>query len=302
MAARRETALLLALLLATLVATTAAAGERRLADQAGRIIRVPDDPGRVVAMAPSITEIVFALGREDRLVGATLFSDYPEAAGDLPKVGSYVHLDLERIVALGPDLCIAVKDGNPIEVVRRLEGLGIPVYAVDPRDLETVLRAIGRIGELLNAPDRAGELVRDMGRRIDRVRRRAARAPRRPGVFFQIGIQPIVSVGTETFIHELIETAGGRNLTAGDVPYPRLSREQVLALAPEVILITSMARGRSFEKMKAEWERWSDLPAVKGGRVHLIDSNLFDRPTPRMVEGLEVLFRLIHPGVALEGE
>ncbi len=275
---------------------------KEIVDQAGRRIAVPDDPRRVVALAPSITEIVFALGQEGRLSGVTRFSDYPEAAARLPKVGSYVHLDLERIAALAPDLCIAVKDGNPIEVVRRLESLGIPVFAVDPRNLDTVLTAIERIGVLLNASARAEALTREMAGRIERVRRRATGAAHRPGVFFQIGIQPIVAVGTDTFIHELIETAGGRNLTAGEVPYPRLSREQVLALAPELIIVTSMARGDVFKKMKAEWERWPDLPAARDGRIHLVDSNLFDRPTPRMVTGLELLFGLIHPDLNRSGD
>ena len=102
------------------------AGAKERIDQTGRSITVPDHPRRVVSLAPSITEIVFALDRGDRLAGATRFSDYPAAARKLPKVGSYVHLDLERITSLAPDLCIAVKDGNPIEVIRRLEGLGIP--------------------------------------------------------------------------------------------------------------------------------------------------------------------------------
>ncbi|MFP4349890.1 MAG: ABC transporter substrate-binding protein [Desulfococcaceae bacterium] len=274
------------------------AGARELVDQTGRTIAVPEDPRRVVALAPSITEIVFALDQEGRLVGATRFSDYPAAARKLTKVGSYVRLDLERITALAPDLCIAVKDGNPIEIVRRLEDLGIPVFAVDPRDLDSVMTAIDQIGRLLNAGDRADALVRDMEDRIDRIHRRAQAASRRPGVFFQIGIQPIVAVGTDTFIHKLIETAGGRNLTAGEVPYPRLSREQVLALAPEVILITSMAREETFVRMKAEWARWTDLPAVRQGRIHLVDSDLFDRPGPRMVMGLELLFELIHPDLA----
>lgn len=278
------------------LSTATMADAREMRDQADRIVQMPDDPRRVVALAPSITEIAFALNAEHRLVGATRFSDYPEAAKRLPKVGSYVHLDLERIVSLMPDLCIAVKDGNPIEVIRRLEELGIPVFAVDPRNLATVMTTIDQLGEVLHAETRAAMLIRDMDRRISDIRRRAAAASSRPGVFFQIGIQPIVAVGTDTFIHELIETAGGRNLTAGNVPYPRLSREQVLALSPEVIIITSMAREASFARMKAEWERWHDLPAVRDGRVHLVDSNLFDRPTPRMTDGLELLFTLIHPG------
>jgi iron complex transport system substrate-binding protein len=117
----------------------------------------------------------------------------------------------------------------------------------------------------------------------------------RPRVFFQIGISPIISIGTETFIHEIIVLAGGKNLAAGDVPYPHYSQEQVLGLSPEIFIITSMAREAAFEQIKAQWSRWPNVPAVKNGRIHLVDSNLFDRPTPRLVDALEMLVRLIHP-------
>ena len=182
-----------------------------------------------------------------------------------------------------------------MEVVERLESLKIPVYAVDPRNLNAVMETILEIGKLLDAPNTAKALVKQMQYRIQRVRSRVAKASHRPGVFFQIGISPIVSVGTDTFIHELIVLAGGDNLTKGPIPYPRFNREQVLSLAPEVFIITSMARGEVFERVKAEWSRWSELPAVKDQRIFLVDSNLFDRPTPRLVDGLEVLGRLIHP-------
>lgn len=122
-----------------------------------------------------------------------------------------------------------------------------------------------------------------------------ANASHRPRVFFQIGLTPIVAVGTRTFIHELIVLAGGENLSEGPVPYPRFSREQVLALSPEIFIITSMARGASFERVKAEWSKWPDLPAVRNNRILLVDSNLFDRPSPRLVDGLELLLKLIHP-------
>jgi iron complex transport system substrate-binding protein len=138
-------------------------------------------------------------------------------------------------------------------------------------------------------------LVRDMHSRIQRVKSLVEKAAHRPGVFFQIGISPIVSVGTPTFIHELIVLAGGTNLASGPIPYPRFSREQVLALSPEVFIITSMARAAVFEKVKAEWSQWPNLPAVRNKRIYLEDSNLFDRPTPRLVGGLELLVRLIHP-------
>ncbi len=264
-------------------------------DQLGRHVRVPDNPQRIVALAPNITEIIFALKQDHRLIGVTRYSDYPPEATKLPKVGSYVHLDIERIVALNPDLCIAIKDGNPKAVAQRLESLKIPVYAVDPKSLDTIMETILEIGKILNANDRAKALVQNMSSRIQRVRSLVKETVNSPKVFFQIGISPIVSVGTPTFIHELILLAGGRNLAAGSTPYPRFNREQVLALSPEVIIITSMARAAVFEQVKAEWSRWPELPAVRNGRIFLEDYNIFDRPTPRLVEGLELLVRLIHP-------
>ena len=264
-------------------------------DQLGRKISLPDNPQRVVSLAPSITEIIYALGQQHRLKGATMFSDYPHAAQKLPTVGSYVHLDLERIVALRPDLCIAIKDGNPKEVIDRLDSLKIPVYAVDPKNLDSVMETLQEIAQLLGADDTAEFLIRRMKSRIGRVTSRVATTDSRPRVFFQIGISPIISVGSDTFIHEIIVLAGGKNLAEGRIPYPRFSQEQVLGLSPEVFILTSMARTGAFEKVKAKWERWPQLDAVRSGRIHLVDSNLFDRPSPRLVEALEVMARLIHP-------
>ncbi len=265
-------------------------------DQLGREMTVPDAPQRIVALAPSITEIVFALDQGKRLVGATRFSNYPAQAQDLAKVGTYVHLDLEKIVSLKPDLCIAIKDGNPRQVATRLESLGIPVYAVDPRGLETVMGTLLELGELLNARTKARALVRQMRSRIAGVKEKVAGVSQRPGVFFQIGVSPIVSVSSNTFIHELIVTAGGRNLAAGaESAYPRFTKEAVIALKPEVMIITSMARGQDFEEIQAQWRQWKQIPAVKQGRVYVVDSDLFDRPSPRLVKGLELLARRIHP-------
>jgi iron complex transport system substrate-binding protein len=268
---------------------------KTITDQLGRHVTVPDNPQRVVSLAPSITEIVFALNQGHRLQGVTTYSDFPSEAVKLPKVGSYVHLDLEKIVALKPDLCIAIKDGNPRVIAQRLESLKIPVYAVHPNNLETIMKTVLEIGALLNARDQADKLVQNMDLRIQKVRSMVAKATHRPRVFFQIGVSPIVSVGTHTFIHELIVIAGGINLAAGPIPYPRFSRERVLALSPEIIIITSMARSAVFEKIKAEWEKWPHMPAVRNQRIYVEDSNFFDRPTPRLVDGLELLIRLIHP-------
>jgi iron complex transport system substrate-binding protein len=268
---------------------------RTVTDQLGRQVTAPDNPQRVVSLAPSITEIIYALGQENLLKGVTLYSDFPSAAVRLPKVGSYVQLNLEKIVALKPDLCIAIKSGNPRVVANRLESLNIPVYAVDPKNLETVMQTILEIGNLLNANQRADFLVQRMRSRVLKVKSLVAKAAYQPRVFFQIGISPIVSVGTDTFMHELIVLAGGKNLAQGPVAYPRFSREQVLVLSPEVFIITSMARAAVFEQVKAEWSRWPNMPAIRDHRIFLEDSNYFDRPTPRLVDGLELLVKLIHP-------
>ncbi len=281
--------------LAPAAACAGLSAQRSIIDPTGRQLTVPVNPIRVVALAPSITEVVFALGEQARLKGVSRFSDYPPQAKHLPKVGSYVHLDTERIVALQPDLCIGIRDGNPLAVVERLQALGIPVFAVHPVNLETTMQSIHAIGDLLGAGSAAQTIVGDMRRRITRVQRIVAAVQRKPSVFVQIGISPIVSVGTKTFISELITLAGGTNAAAGENPYPRFSREQVITLAPEVMVISSMARAAVFEQVKAEWMQWPSIPAVRRGALFIAPSNIFDRPTPRLVDGLELMARYIHP-------
>jgi iron complex transport system substrate-binding protein len=278
-----------------LILSVTASGDKTLTDQLGRHVTMSDQPQRVISLAPSITEIVFALGQGFRLKGVTTYSDFPPEAVKLPKVGSYVQLDLEKIVALKPDLCIAIKDGNPITVARRLESLKIPVYAVNPRNLESVMQTVQEVAGLLNVQEKADKLLQSMNLRIQKVKSLVAKTTYRPRVFFQIGVSPIVSVGTNTFSHELIVLAGGKNVAQGPIAYPRYSIEQVLALSPDVIIITSMARVAIFKQVKAEWNRWPNMPAVRNHHIFIEDSNLFDRPTLRLVDGLELMVKLIHP-------
>jgi iron complex transport system substrate-binding protein len=268
---------------------------KTVVDQMGRSMTVPDDPQRIVSLAPSITEIIFALGQEERLKGVTAYSNYPPAALTLPKVGTYVRLDLERIVALNPDLCIAIRDGNPKAAVVRLAELNIPVYAVNPRDIQTVTQAVIEIGSLLNADEKARQLAGEIRTRVQHIQSQVANSAYRPRVFFQISASPIISAGTYTFINELIVIAGGENLAAGNTAYPRYNREQVLALNPDVIIISSMTKDGSFEQSKAQWLRWPEIPAVKNQRIDIVDSDLFNRPSPRVVEALDTLAALIHP-------
>ena len=264
-------------------------------DQVGRTFNVPENPGRIIALAPSITEIMYDLGQEKRLVGVTQYSTYPPEAESLPRVGSYVRLDIEKIVALQPDLCLAIKDGNPKHIVDKLVNLGLPVYVVNPRNLKQIMDAITKLGSLLNAEQKAKELVLDMEKRIGQVQSRVKKGARRPRVFFQIDAEPLFSAGTNTFIHELIEMAGGINTTAGEVAYPRFSWEDIIVLQPEIVLISSMAGGLPSEYLLKSWQKWSMVSAVKNERIYVVDAELFDRPTPRLVDGLEVIAAIIHP-------
>lgn len=280
-----------------LVAILAAAPAwgRTVVDQLGRSLTVPEAPQRVVALAPSLTEIVYSLGQEAKLKGVTRYSDYPAAAKKLPQVGSYIRLDIERIVALRPDLCLAIRQGNPADQLAQLEALGIPVYVVDPRDLRGVMASLRGIGAALNAERQARLLVERMEQEIAAITRKTGQAPLRPRVFFQVDSSAIVTSGTNTFTHELITLAGGINLGAGPVDYPRLGWEQVLALRPEVVVITSMAGRQTPEELQAEWRRWPVIPAVQQNRLHVVDSDLCNRPTARLVEGLRILAAIIHP-------
>lgn len=277
------------------VVAASSAQAREVVDLVGRRLRVPDVPQRVVTLAPSLTEMVFALGSGHRVVGVSQYSNYPAEVQALTKVGSYVHPDVEKIVALKPDLVLAVKDGNPRGVVEKLEQFGIPVYAVNPKTIRQVMETLLALGNVLHAQERAEALVADMARRLQSVDDAIRNVTYRPGVFFQIGVSPIVSVGTETFAHELIVRAGGRNVAEGPDPYPRFTLEQVMTLRPDTIIVSSMERAQIFDQVREQWLRWSGIPASAEHRVYLVPSDLFDRPGHRLVDGLELLVRMLHP-------
>ena len=264
-------------------------------DQVGRALEVPENPTRVIALAPSITEVIYDLEQEKRLVGVTQYSTHPPEAKSLPRVGSYVRLDIEKIVALKPDLCFAIKDGNPKHIIDKIVSLGIPVYVIDPRSLLKIMDTITRLGDLLHAGRAAADLVDVMEKRIKRVQTLVRGARNRPRVFFQIDAEPLFSAGNNTFIHELIELSGGINTAAGEDPYPRYSWEDILVLQPEIVLISSMAGGLAPEDLIRTWRKWDQLSAVNNDKIFVVDADLFDRPTSRLVDGLEVIAGIIHP-------
>jgi iron complex transport system substrate-binding protein len=266
-------------------------------DSLGREVRLDKIPERIIPLAPSLTEILYYLGLGERVTGVTDFSYYPPEALDKPKVGSYTNPNIEKIISLSPDLVIGTKDGNRPGAVYLLEHAGIQVYVVNPRNVRDVISTIDEIGTLCGVSKKARLLVDRLNKRLDTVQNAIASA-KRPLVFLQINISPIMTVNKNTFHNDLIYLAGGRNMSANEpITYPRISIEEVIGREPDVIIISSMDRGGEFESAKEEWMKWTSIPAVKNNRVYLIDSDLIDRPSPRIVQGLEAMAMLIHPEV-----
>jgi iron complex transport system substrate-binding protein len=258
---------------------------------------VDREPRRIVSLAPSLTEILYYLDLETRVVGVTRFSYYPPQAAGKPKVGSYVNLNVEKILSLNPDLVIGTADGNEPGVVELLEHAGIPVFIVNPRNVREAVQTVATLGDLCGVGKKGRELADDLDRRIDRIREKTAPL-KKPLVFLQINVSPIMTVNKHTFHQDVIRLAGGENMSAeATMTYPRISVEEVIRRKPDVIIISSMQRDRQYIEAREKWFQWPMIPAVRDGRVHLVDSDLLDRPSPRVLDGLEMMARLLHPEV-----
>lgn len=266
-------------------------------DDMDRKVSIDYVPERIVTLAPSLTEIVYFLGAGERVVGVTKYSSYPPDATRKPHVGSYVDLNVERIVSLSPDLVISTADGNQPAVIAILEKAGIPVFVVNPRDLRQVIQTVVDIGEVCGIADKARELAGELSARVDLIAAKTS-GLERPLVFLQVNAKPIMTVNASTYSSDLIRLAGGLNMSdAEPITYPRISIEEVIRQRPDVIIVSSMERNGEFEKVRQHWLKLDMIPAARDGRVHLVDSDLIDRPSPRVVDGLEILARFIHPDV-----
>jgi iron complex transport system substrate-binding protein len=268
---------------------------RTFVDEAGREVTFSFPPKRIVSLAPNITEILFSLGLDEEIVGVSIHCNFPEKAKTRVRVGSYISLDFERITSLKPDLIIATGAGNTREMVDRLEKLGFTTYVIFPKNFRDILQSIAHIGQAVNREKEARGIIEGMRKRSQRVIELTKDLPR-PKVFIQIGDAPIVTVGKGSFANDLIRLAGGENIAGKEKEvYPRFGMEEMLKRSPEVIVISSMNPKGDYQKTLQEWAHWKTLPAVKNGRIHLIDSDLLDRPSPRIIDGLEELARVLHP-------
>ena len=251
-------------------------------------------PQRIVSLVPSVTEIIYALGGEDRLVGVTDYCDWPPQARQKPRVGAMVAPNLERIVALRPDLVVATSEGNSQETFDQLRRLTIPVFTVAPHRLSDVLTVIARLGELTGRQSAAGPLVENLVRRVKAVEN-AVRPYPRPKVLYVLWPEPLIVPGRDGLVTELIEVAGGASVTAQEPSsYPRFSLEAVAARGPDVIILARHG-GDDTPLSRVSWDRLATLPAVRAGRVHSVDGSSLHRYGPRVVDGLEMLARVIHP-------
>lgn len=267
----------------------------------GADISVQDDPGqtvtlaqparRIVSLAPHVTEMLFAAGAGDYLIGTVAYSDFPEAARRIPRVGGYTNIDLEAVVALRPHLIVAWKSGNPAHQIEKLRALGFAVYVTEPRHIEDVPHNIERLGLLAGTAGAASSAAAAFRARHDALRRRyGARPP--VNVFYQIWDRPLMTVNGEHLISDVLRLCGGHNVFASlSVLAPKVDIEAVLAADPEVIVASGMGEARP--EWLDDWRRWPRLRAARRGQLVFIHPDLIQRASPRLLDGAEQLCRAL---------
>jgi len=285
-------------LVSVLVASVALPGvlpwARLLTDETGRRVDVPSHPDRLVSLAPSITETLYALGLGDRLVGDTDYCDYPPEAKQKPHVGAVLNPSIEKIVALKPDLVLGSPEANRRETADQLDRLGIPVYGLAAHSVDDTLRSIEDLGQVLDRGTEARALVETLRGRIEAVQKRVAGLPR-PKVLFVVWYRPLITAGPHSFVADVIQRAGGVSISE-DVQgeWPRLALEEVLHRDPDTILFP---RSESFSPALDEFERlpgWKELRAVKDHRMYLVSETII-HPSPRLIDALEEVAHILHP-------
>ncbi|MDI6703663.1 MAG: cobalamin-binding protein [bacterium] len=251
-------------------------------------------PKRIVSLAPSITESLYLLGVEDRVVGVTVYCKYPEQAKMKDKVGTLLTPNLERIYSLRPDLVLATREGNREKTIKRLRDLGLKVFVFDERrDFRDICNQFLILGKMVGKRKEAMSIVNEAKKRFLKIKRKAIHFPK-VKVFWEIGARPLVTVAKGTFSDQIIRTAGGVNIAhRSQVRYPRYSLEEVIRKDPDVIILVEMGDITS-EEIKS-WQRFKDLSAVKNRRIYTIEAHSVCSPTPiTFVKGVEEVFHLLH--------
>ncbi|OHB65110.1 MAG: hypothetical protein A2Y77_00505 [Planctomycetes bacterium RBG_13_62_9] len=257
-------------------------------------------PTRVVSMAPDLTEILFALGLEERIAGVTRDSDYPPAAAEKPGVGTFWQPNIEAVVALKPDLVVTQSFEQHKGLAQRLTRIGCRCLTLDIWTVDDLFNAIWTVGDATGRQQRAEQLVGEMKGRIAAIRS-AVVGVDTVKVLWVVQREPLRVAGRDTFVNELIELAGGENAIGATInKYPAIGGEQIVASAPQVIIEPAMTGG-DLDAQRAGavscWHRYASVPAVRDGRIYVIDGDLVSRLGPRICDGIEVVARCLRPEV-----
>jgi iron complex transport system substrate-binding protein len=265
-------------------------------DDAGRTVDLPATPRRVVTLAPNLTEFVFAAGAGDTLVGTMDTSNYPEAATRVPRIGDYQRLDVERILALKPDLILVWHHGNQGRELGQLEAAGLRLFYLEPKRMDDVPRALSRVGALLGREAQARDRAASLQRELDALRERHAKsAP--VSVFFQVWSQPLMTLNGQHLTSDILAACGGRNVFAGlPALAPQISMESVVAADPEAMFTArefadeGLAWRRDPKRRAfAMWQPFATLTAVKRGWMYSVPGDLITRQGPRIVDGVRAV-------------
>ena len=264
-------------------------------DETGRTVRIPQPVRRIVSLAPSVTETLFALGAGDRVVGDTDFCDYPLEAKQKTHIGGPVSPSIEAIAALHPDLVVATREINRPESVHALEQLGIAVYATDPQSVEQVFTSTDRLGDLLGAGSAGHMLTADLRRRLREIDRRLAGLPTK-NVLMIVWLDPLMSVGRNTFLEDALRRAGAHSVIDSPQSWPTIGLEQVVRLQPDYLIISNDNARQVQRELTELQERpgWRQLEAVRKRRFVVV-SEAMSHPSPRLVDGIEQLARALYP-------
>lgn len=270
-----------------------ATATREITDDAGRRVSLPERVDRVISLAPNLTEIVFAVGGGDRLVGNTTYCDYPAEAKAIAKVGDSLQPSLERVIALRPQV-VLISTASQLEVfTQQLHNQNIAVFVTDPHDLEGIFRTIEQVGQILGQTEQANQVVKKLRERTSAVEQ-AVKDGKPVRIFYQVSREPLYTLGKDAYLTDLIRRAGGVSVTA-DVPgaWPRYSNESALAARPEAIILpTGGSMGAANSTVT---DALRNSPAALAGRVYKINDDYLARPGPRLIDGLEAMAHALHP-------
>ncbi len=266
-------------------------GTRLVHDGLGRPVEVPLRPRRIVSLAPSVTDSLFALGAEDRVVGVSDFCELPRGNRSIARVGGLLNPSLEVIRGLEPDLLIGTTSGNDPSLGRQAATLGLPLYTIDVPDVDRILDAIRDLALLLGEETRGHESAENLRTRLEAVRARVSKR-RSPRVLFIVWGEPLVVPGGSSFLNDALARSGGDSITAdASAAWPSFDVESAIARAPEVILTTS--RNSAFLDRLRHDPAWAGVPAVRTGRL-IVVGEAIERPGPRVISGIEEVAAALH--------